>query len=111
MTAKTSRKPKDRLPSPNGSNGRDAKGRFSKGNPGGPGNPYAQQVGKLRSALLRAVSEADMKAIVARLVKLAKEGNVRAAREVLDRCIGRPIEADLIARIEEMERIVKELDR
>ena len=93
---------------PNGPNGRDATGRFSKGNPGGPGNPYAQRVGKLRSALLRAVSEADMKAIVARLVKLAREGDVRAAKEVLDRCIGRPTEADLIARIEELEHAVSE---
>jgi len=75
------------------------------------GHPYAQQVGKLRSAMLRAVTEADMKAILARLVKLAREGDVRAAREVLDRCIGRPIEADLIARIEALERVAVELER
>ena len=100
----------DSKPSPNGNNGRDADGRFAKGNAGGPGNPYAQRVGKLRSAMLRAVTAADMKAILACLVKLAKEGNVRAAREVLDRCIGRPTESDLIGRIEQLEHIVKEAE-
>jgi hypothetical protein len=36
-------------PSPNGFNGnaKDAKGRFAKGNPGGPGNPLAARVGAL----------------------------------------------------------------
>jgi hypothetical protein len=37
------------------------------------------------------------------LVKSAKEGNVAAAREVLDRCVGRPLEADLLERLEALE--------
>ncbi len=82
---------------------RDALGRFTKGNRGGPGNPHARQVGRLRAALLTAVTDEDVAAIVHRLVQLALEGNVQAAREVLDRCLGRPVEADLLERMEAIE--------
>lgn len=62
-------------PSPNGGNGRagnrDAGGRFAKGNSGGPGNPYARRVARLRSLMLEAVSDDDLKAIVAALVQQA----------------------------------------
>ena len=81
-------------------------GRFAAGNSGGPGNPFARAIGQLRAALLAAVTEADIKAIVAGLVSEARKGNVAAAREVLDRCLGRPVEADLIARIEELEALL-----
>lgn len=79
-------------PSANGSN-RDRQGRFVPGHHApGPGNPFARRTAALRSALLAAVSEKDLKAIVAKLVKLAKAGDVIAAREVLNRCVGRPVE-------------------
>ena len=94
-------------PSPNGSNGRNASGRFAKGNAGGPGNPYGRKVAKLRSAMLQAVTQADMKAIVKKLVDEAKGGNVRAAKEVIDRCLGKPIEPDLIERIERLESFLE----
>ncbi len=68
-------------PSPNGPNGRDGRGRFAQGNAGGPGNPYAGKVAKLRSALLAAVTEDDVREIVERLVRLAKEGDLSAIRE------------------------------
>jgi len=87
-------------PSPNGGNGaRDARGRFAVGNPGGPGNPYAKQVGRIRSLILEAVTEDDLRAIVAGLVERAKAGDMAAARELLDRLVGRPataIDADQI---------------
>ena len=53
--------------------------------------------------MLEAVTPADMRALVSMLVRLAKEGNVVAAREVLDRCVGRPLEADLLERLEALE--------
>ena len=37
--------------------GRDVHGRFTKANPGGPGNPFARKVAALRKALLDSVSE------------------------------------------------------
>ena len=95
-------------PTPNGPNGRDEHGRFAPGNVGGPGNPHAKQVGKLRSAMLAAVSDKEMKAVVKKLVELAKSGNVPAAREVLDRCLGRPVEADLLERLAELEELLSQ---
>jgi len=77
-------------PSPNGPDGRDALGRFGKGNPGGPGNPYAKRVAAIRSALLDAVSEDDLRGIVNALVSKAKAGDVAAAKEVFNRLVGRP---------------------
>ncbi len=77
------------LPSPNGANGRGAGGRFTKGNPGGPGNPYVRRVANIRSVLMSAVSDDDLRAIVSTLVEKAKAGDVMAAREVLDRMLGK----------------------
>src|SRR5439155_3124311 len=39
--------------------GRDANGRFVKGNPGGPGNPFARKVATLRRALIDFVTGDD----------------------------------------------------
>ena len=77
-------------PSPNGSNGRDARGRFVGGNAGGPGNPHAKKVAKLRSAMLSAVTQKDFREVVKALIQRAKAGDVAAIRELLDRCIGKP---------------------
>ena len=88
-------------PSVNGPlGGRDERGRFMRGNRGGPGNPHVEKTAKLRSALLSAVTEKDLKAVVMKLVKLAKDGDVVAAREILNRCIGKPVEtivADVVS--------------
>lgn len=94
-------------PSPNGPNGRDARGRFMEGNPGGPGNPHAAQVGRLRSALLDAVTEDDMRQIVAALVEKAKGGSIQAARVLFDRVLGQPLAADILERVEQLERAVE----
>jgi len=94
------------MPTANGNNGtkqRDERGRFLPGNPGGPGNPLAARVSKLRGVLLDAVKPEDMRAIVLKLVFLAKDGDTVAARILFDRVLGRPIESDLLARIEELE--------
>ncbi len=95
-------------PSPTASHGRDARGRFAAGNAGGPGNSHAHHVGRLRSALLAAVTEKDMRAIAAKLVTLAKGGDVRAIRELFDRTLGKSQEADLIERIARLEEYLAE---
>ncbi len=95
-------------PSPNG---RDGQGRFTPGNPGGPGNPHAKRIGELRAAVLGAVGPEDMTAIVGKLVELARAGDVRAIREVLDRTLGKPVEADLIERLERLEATADQLRR
>ncbi len=73
----------------NGANGRAAGGRFAVGNAGGPGNPHVRETARLRSVLLAAVSDDDIKVIVAKLLKKAKAGDLRAIREVLDRTLGK----------------------
>jgi hypothetical protein len=93
-------------PSPNG---RDGRGRFTAGNRGGPGNPHAKRIGQLRASLLSSVTPKDISEIVRKLVALAKAGDVRAVREVMDRTLGRPIEADLIERLEELEALASSL--
>lgn len=70
-------------------NGRTARGRFAKGNPGGPGNPHARRVAALRTALLASVTERDVKQVAQALVKRAKQGDVPAVRELLDRLLGK----------------------
>jgi len=54
-------------------------------------------VAELREALLGAVTPDDLAAIVHALVARAKSGDVAAAREVLDRCLGRPVVLGLVA--------------
>src|SRR5262245_11975481 len=71
-------------------NGRDGHGRFAKGNLGGPGNPFARQVAALRLALLASVTEEDLEAITQELVRLAKEGNLAAAKLLLSYALGKP---------------------
>ncbi len=76
-------------PSTNGGNGgRDEQGRFTKGNPGGPGNPYARRVAALRSALLETVTGDDIRELARALLESAKGGDVPAARLLLGYAIG-----------------------
>jgi len=84
--------------------GRDASGRFAPGNRGGPGNPHAKKVAKLRSALFETVTEDDMKAVAAKLVEMARAGELPAIRELLERTLGRPVEADFLERLDELEK-------
>ena len=77
-------------PTPNGSNGRGPDGRFLAGNPGGPGNPHAKKVAQLKSALLRAVSTRDLRAIIKKLIEQATAGDVQAAKVVLEWSVGKP---------------------
>lgn len=70
--------------------GRDARGRFVKGNPGGPGNPHIRRLSRLRSIFLDAISDEDFHVIAVRLVQRAKAlGDATSIREVLDRTIGK----------------------
>ena len=107
-------------PSPNGANGaplvpfvapapapppespapRRAKGgRFAKGNPGGPGNPFARRVAGLRAALLDVVTVERLQALATKLYDLALGGDVAAAKLILCYAIGKPtdvVDPDLL---------------
>ena len=71
-------------------NGQTARGRFAQGNLGGPGNPYARRTAALRSALLDAVTEQDIRAVARALLKRAKAGEIPAIRELSTACWARP---------------------
>lgn len=70
--------------------GRDGHGRFAKGNRISRGNPLARRVARLRAALVRAVTPEDIAAVVEALIEKARSGDVAAARELLDRTLGKP---------------------
>jgi hypothetical protein len=89
--------------------GRTPGGRFAPGNPGGPGNPHAATVAKLRAAILAAVTPEDIDGIIRALVHRAKGGDLGAAKELLDRAIGKATDADLAERLDALERAADEL--
>ena len=74
-------------------NGHDKAGRFTKGNGGGPGNPHVDRVGKLRAAMLAAVSEKAMKNVIKKLIELAESGDLKAIQLLFDRTLGKVSEA------------------
>ncbi len=89
-----------------GGQGRAANGRFTVGNPGGPGNPHIKRVSHLRAMLMAAVTDEDLQAIARMLIDKAKDGDMPAIRELLDRTIGKPAQTDLLERIEALEAII-----
>jgi hypothetical protein len=91
--------------------GRDAKGRFTKGNPGGPGNPFARHLAKLRSALVQCVSEEDIRQIANGLLVSAKLGHLPSIRTLLMYVLGKPsgmVNPDTLD-IEEWRQLVQPL--
>jgi hypothetical protein len=107
MSRTTSRKPRTPVPPPEPIDepdpppepapatreGRDAGGRFTKGNKGGPGNPYARQVAALRKALVEKVTPEDMEAIATSLILRARGGNLPAIKLLFSYVIGTPTPA------------------
>jgi hypothetical protein len=90
-------------------NGRGAGGRFGPGNKYARGNPHARRVARLRAEMLRAVSPADLREVIAALLAQAKAGDVAAAKELLQRLLGPPVELDLLERLEALERHMAEV--
>jgi len=87
-------------PANNGASGRnrdrnrDKLGRFGPGNPGSSGGVLQRRVHALRLAVTDAVSPADIKDVMLALLRAAKAGDVPAAKEFLDRAIGKPRDMD-----------------
>ena len=78
---------------PSATPGRDANGRFGKGNHGGPGNPFARRTAKLRQAALAAVSPGDIREIFQVLKDKARQGDVPAIKLLLAYTVGTPTAA------------------
>jgi hypothetical protein len=70
--------------------GRDAQGRFTKGNKGGPGNPFARKVAELRRTLVNFVTEDDMKHVAFVLKEKAMGGDLAAIKLLFQYVLGKP---------------------
>ena len=92
-------------PSPNRANGRDAGGRFAKGNPGGPGNPGAARVAEYRKAIHAAIEPELVVRVLLRMAAAALEGDVQAARLFCERVLGRIPDAMPLEDIESPEAL------
>lgn len=95
----------------NGDYLRDSNGRFAPGNKGGPGNPLVRKMASMRMAQSAAASIDDMFAVMLALTERAKKGDVAAIKEFLDRHVGKPVEADLQAKVDELEATLAEYMR
>src|SRR6266851_2537416 len=70
--------------------GRDSNGRFTKGNPGGPGNPYYRRQAELKRGMLDFVTDVDVNSVVRVLLGLARGGDLAAIKLFLEYTIGKP---------------------
>ena len=80
-------------PNPETAAPHDAKGRFVRGNVGGPGNPFGRRVADLRKIILAALNDAEMLAITQAMIARAKAGDVAAARLLYQYALGKPAKA------------------
>lgn len=69
--------------------GRDSGGRFTAGNKGGPGNPFARQTAVFRKAIQDAITADDLAAITMALIDKARNGDMAAAKLVFSYAAGR----------------------
>lgn len=70
----------------NGQN-RDTAGRFTPGNPGGPGRPIGTKI-DFKHSFNQCFSEADICALAANLKKLANAGSIKSLVYLVDRLCG-----------------------
>ncbi len=92
---------------------RDEKWRFVKGNRGGPGNPFARQVAKLRATLIQRVTEEDIQYIADELLASAKMGHLPSIRLLFLYVLGKPaavVDPDTLD-IEEWRQFVQPLSQ
>jgi hypothetical protein len=65
-------------------------GYFAPGNRIGRGNPGNRRMAELRRALLDCATDEDIRALYGSMMAAAKEGDVAAARLLLDHLVGKP---------------------
>jgi hypothetical protein len=75
--------------------GRQANGKFAKGNPGGPGNPHARETARILQLMKSEVSDEDILDLTRKLVERGKEGDVGAIKVIFAYKIGKPQPAPL----------------
>ncbi len=89
--SKTNGKTRKAKPSSKGADGRDSDtGQFVKGWKGGPGNPHASHVQRIRALIFEATTDEQFKKVWNKLKSAAENGKPWAIKEYLDRVIGKP---------------------
>jgi hypothetical protein len=78
---------------PDTATGRDATGRFARGNPGGPGNPFYRRLAECRRAVHRAFTPEDVTSLLGVMLQRGRNGDVAAARVFLEYVVGKPVKA------------------
>jgi hypothetical protein len=84
-------------PSPTALNrhfGRQAGGQFGVGNTFAKGNPNNRRTQEIRNRLFTLASDERIDRIVNRLLEMAEAGDIHAMHEVLNRTIGKPLDAE-----------------
>ena len=97
-------------PSANGQakgNGRGPGGQFAKGWKGGPGNPHAAEVGRHRARFFASIRDDDVDKALEAIRQVLEGGRdadkLAAARELLDRVIGKSVQSEVLERVERLE--------
>jgi hypothetical protein len=67
-------------------------GRFSIGNPGGPGNPFGRAIARNRKLVLAYFTEEKVLRLLGKLESMAMEGNVAAHNTLLKLLVGKPVD-------------------
>src|SRR5258708_18261737 len=86
---------------------RPVSSRFTAGNRGGPGNPFARQTAALRAYLINHVTERDLQDILDILLLNAKGGHLPSIKFLFSYVIGKPkpvVEPDLLD-LQEMQML------
>lgn len=94
---------------------RSRNGRFSAGNPGGPGRPPGSSASNtLRGVLLSEITAGDIRACV-RCLRGIIRGKARPSDKLtaitilLDRAIGKPLPSDIESEISELRKTIQEI--
>jgi hypothetical protein len=73
--------------------GRDANGKFTAGNSGGPGNPHARHCARMLEIFRNTISEEDFIRVVRKLLEKAEAGDTSAAKILFSYVVGKPLPA------------------
>ncbi len=74
--------------------------------------PLAKRTAELRKAMLHSISPVEL-AVLFRMVlhQATEEGDLAAAKLIIEYLVGKPVESDLLERLEELEQMIADSAR
>lgn len=88
---------------------RDRSGRFLPGCRPGPGNPESARSQRRMAVFRGAISDEDIEALARALLEKALAGDIRATEALLSRLLPGSSEAELESRLNEIEKLIREV--